>query len=198
MLTRCRPVDVPRVPRSAASRLPGRPASALKTASGGLHLIPPRRAWRTAPQAADASGKNLSGRPWSRRGAVLPQKKSEPSTLGCIGSALWENKTGLALDTLGWIANAVVPEASVGTAVVGAVLGVAGIAGATIDHTGPADAVVAGSLAYVGKQAAVGEGLLTGAASQLAHRIGVRALLASSLYDGAKTINRFTNCKRGE
>lgn len=127
-----------------------------------------------------------------------PQKKSEPSTLGCIGSALWENKTGLALDTLGWIANAVVPEASVGPAVVGAVLGVAGIAGATIDHTGPADAVVAGSLAYVGKQAAVGEGLLTGAASQLAHRIGVRALLASSLYDGAKTINRFTNCKRGE
>jgi hypothetical protein len=76
MLTRCRPVDVPRVPRSAATRLPGRPASALKTASGGLRLAPPRRAWRTASQAADASGENWSSRPWSRRGAVLPQKTS--------------------------------------------------------------------------------------------------------------------------
>jgi hypothetical protein len=73
MLTRCRPVDAPRVPCSVASRLPGRPVPALKTASGGLRLVPRRRAWRTVPQAPDASGKNWSGRPWSRRGAVLLQ-----------------------------------------------------------------------------------------------------------------------------
>ena len=56
-------------------------APGRKTASGGLRLVAPRRAWRTGWQAADASGKNRMGRPWSRRGAVLPQN------LTCKGTA---------------------------------------------------------------------------------------------------------------
>ena len=73
MLTRCRPVDALRVPRGVAVRLPGRPVPSLKTASGGPRPVPRRRVGSTGWQAADAPGENRQGRPWSRRGAVLPQ-----------------------------------------------------------------------------------------------------------------------------
>lgn len=58
-------------------------APGRKTASGGLRLVPPRHAWRTASQAVDASRKNWSGRPWSRRGAVLPQRQQQPKKTTC-------------------------------------------------------------------------------------------------------------------
>ncbi|ROT94319.1 RHS repeat-associated core domain-containing protein [Altererythrobacter sp. FM1] len=126
-----------------------------------------------------------------------PQKEQPKSRLSCLGSAIWDNKTGLALDTAGWIANALLPEASVASAVVGSSLGIAGIAGATIDNSGSGDAVVSGTIAYTGKQAAVANGLLRGTGSAIAGRIGVYALTASTAYDIAKTANSYNQCRSG-
>lgn len=109
-----------------------------------------------------------------------PQKEEPKSRLNCLGSAIWDNKTGLALDAAGWIAHALLPQALVASTVVSSSLGIAGIAGATIDNSGPGDAMVSGTIAYTGKQAAVAHGLLRGAGSAIAGRIGVYALTAST------------------
>jgi len=112
----------------------------------------------------------------------------QQSKLACFGSALAENKTGLILDSVGILATLAVPEGSAATAVVGSVIGGAGIVGAFADNRGPADAAVTGMLAYTGKQTAIAESILRGSGAALAHRIGVRALAASTLYDIGKTI----------
>jgi len=126
-----------------------------------------------------------------------PQKEQPKSRLSCLGSAIWENKAGLALDTAGWIVNAFVPEASVASAVIGSSLGIAGIAGATIDNNGPSDAMVSGTIAYTGKQAAVANGVLRGTGSAIAGRIGFGALALSTGYDLAKTAAKYQSCVNG-
>jgi RHS repeat-associated protein len=50
------------------------------------------------------------------------------SRLACFGSALWANRTGLALDAAGWIANLAIPEGSaVASVAAGSAIGGAGI-----------------------------------------------------------------------
>ncbi len=127
-------------------------------------------------------------------GGGQPQKVEPKSRLGCLGSALWENKSGLALDTLGWVANFALPEGSAAVAIAGSVIGVAGVGAAVIDNKGPADAATAGALAYTGKLGATAEGLLRGAGSALGHRVGFVALSASTAYDAAKTAVDYNKC----
>lgn len=93
---------------------------------------------------------------------------------------------------LAGFANLALPEGSAAVAIAGSVIGVLGIASATHDRD-----VAAGALAYTGKQAAAAEGLLRGAGSALGHSIGVRALIASSLYDAAKTAASYKKCMSG-
>lgn len=81
MPTRRALVDVPNaISRGVVARPSRTSAPSLKTASRGLRLTPRPRVGRTAWQAPDAPEKNRPHRPWSRRSAVLPQKK-KPSTL---------------------------------------------------------------------------------------------------------------------
>ena len=88
--------------------------------------------------------------------------------------------------------------APVATAVVGSIIGLAGIEQVVSNNNGTADGLVSGSIAYTGKQADVAEGLMRGAGSALSHRIGVGALTASTLYDGAKTIAAYNQCMMGK
>lgn len=82
--------------------------------------------------------------------------------------AAWNNRKGLALDALGWVALAAFPEGSAGTAIVGSAIGLAAIGVAASDSGDhPALAAVSGSIAYVSKHGAVAEGLFHGAAAQL-------------------------------
>ena len=127
-----------------------------------------------------------------------PKEKDKPAKPAktraqCATAALGENYQGLGLDALGVAATLFLPEGSAATAIAGSVIGLLGIASATQDRDIPA-----GALAYTGKQAAASEGLLGGAGSALAHRIGVGALAASSAYDVAKTTAAYNNCLAGE
>ena len=81
---------------------------------------------------------------------------------------------------------------SVGASIAGAGIGAAGIGVALAERDAPA-----GVIAYGAKQAAVAEGILNGTVSQLAHRIGVTALTASTLYDIAKATKAYEDCMAG-
>ena len=125
----------------------------------------------------------------------MPQSALRNSVSACAAAALGKNWKGLALDTAGWAANIALPEASVPATVAGAVIGAAGIGVAIADNNGPADAAASGAVAYSGKQAAIAEGLMRGAAGQVARRIGFIALTASTLYDLGKTGSAFNDCR---
>jgi RHS repeat-associated protein len=124
-------------------------------------------------------------------------KPAQKSRLSCLGSAIWENKTGLLLDTAGWVANFTLPRGSAAVAIAGSTIGVIGIGSAVVDNKGPVDAGVAGTLAYTGKMGATAEGMMRGAGSALGHRIGYAALAASSAYDVEKTVVEYSQCMSG-
>jgi hypothetical protein len=126
-----------------------------------------------------------------------PPPKSVNSFWNCAGQALGNNWKGLGLDAVGWAANLALPEGSAAMAVTGSLLGVAGIGVAVADNRGRGDALVSGSLAYTGKEAAVFEGALRGAASQVASRVGIGALALSTGYDLAKTGMAYNACMTG-
>jgi RHS repeat-associated protein len=130
--------------------------------------------------------------PGGGRAAPSPPPK-KPTKTQCIQEAAAKNWFGLALDTGAWIATGLFPQGSAAASIAGATIGTAGIGGAVADRDVPA-----GAVAYLGKQAAVAEGLFRGPSAQLAHRIGIRALTASTLYDLGKLAKDFSNCMRGQ
>lgn len=119
------------------------------------------------------------------------------SAWSCAGAGLWENKIGLIPDGLGWAANAALPEDSAAVAIVGSAIGVAGVGAAIADNKGFVDSAVAGTFAYTGKLGATAEGMLRCAGSALGHRIGVRALIASSLSTQQKRLWTTINVSQG-
>ena len=128
---------------------------------------------------------------------LLPQKtqpnKPKPTRSGCLAYASDRNGLGLLLDGAGALATAALPEASAASAIAGLVIGSVGVGAAVHDKD-----AVAGGIAYGGRQAAVAEGLFRGAATEVAHRIGVRALIASSLYDAGKFLKDYNDCLAGK
>ena len=82
--------------------------------------------------------------------------------------------------------------------VVGVGLGTAGIVGAIADNNGPVDGAVSGVLAYTGKQTAVANGLMRGAGSAIAGRIGFVTLAVSTGYDVYKTNASYQSCLAGK
>jgi RHS repeat-associated protein len=126
----------------------------------------------------------VRGRPRPKK----PAPRAPVSTLGCIGSALWENKTGLLLDAGGWALEAI-PVTKVGKTIGGMVIGVAGMIAGAMDKD-----VAGAGLAYAGKQGAVGEGLGVAAAK----RLSTVALVGSTVYDVAKAANSYNQCKSGK
>ncbi|MBC9033005.1 RHS repeat-associated core domain-containing protein [Sphingomonas sp. JC676] len=114
-------------------------------------------------------------------------ESKKKSRLGCLGSALWQNKTGLLLDTAGW-ALELFPVTRVAKALGGMAIGATGMVAGAMDK----DLAGAG-LAYAGKQGAVGEGLGVAAAK----RLGTVALAGSTVYDVAKTADAYSKCVQG-
>jgi RHS repeat-associated protein len=148
-----------------------------------------------AKSASDGAGSTPPGQPAPKPQIEWPTNDQLKAMQACAGTALGKNWQGLALDGLGWAANAAFPEGSVAAAVVGSTLGVAGIASAAASNDGPIDGVIAGSLAYTGKQTAVGAAILRGTgAAKVAGRIGFYALTASTVYDVSKTALAYQNC----
>jgi hypothetical protein len=114
-----------------------------------------------------------------------------------MGYALMQNGKGIALDIAGVVANAALPEATLGKVVVGSVLGLTGIGLAVTDNRGPADGVISGTLALTGKEATLMEGGMRGAASAVGKRIGLASLYFSSAYDFGKSVYDYHTCRSG-
>jgi hypothetical protein len=128
---------------------------------------------------------------------VTAKRLYPKSRTQCAVQALGGNWKSLGLDALGWAAVAAFPEGSAAAAIAGGGIGATGIGLAFAEHKSAADAAAGVTLAYTGHQAAVAEGLVRGAGSALAHRIGIYALTASTAYDAAKTAERYSQCMSG-
>ncbi|HXG82052.1 MAG TPA: hypothetical protein VNJ05_09655 [Sphingomicrobium sp.] len=126
-------------------------------------------------------------RPPKRTGDLRDLIKRPWSGFQCVGSALWENKTGLLLDVLGWGLE-IVPASRVAKALGGMAMSTTGMVVSAMEK----DLSGAG-FAYIEKQAAVGEGLGLAAAK----RLGTWALVGSTAYDVKKTINDYNACRSG-
>ena len=132
------------------------------------------------------------------RSLSAPPEQQQRSRSDCALQALGENWKGLALDGLGWAANALLPEASAAASIAGSAIGVTGLGLAIAENNGPGDAAVAGSVALTGKYAAGAQGILRGAGSAIAGRIGFAALATSTGYDLYKTGASYQACRSGQ
>jgi len=145
----------------------------------------------TDPPSIIGSSFTVSG------GSMVQRQKASPTFLKCTGDALMQNWKGLALDGAGLAVNLFVPEATLGQVVAGSALGLAGIGLAATDNRGAADGVISGTLALTGKEAALMEGGMRGAAFEAGKRLGWISLLASSAYDVGKSVYSYKTCRSG-
>jgi RHS repeat-associated protein len=116
--------------------------------------------------------------------------KTKPTQKQCLLQALNQNKFAISLDIAGAVAEAALgPEAAAVAAIA--------VGGAAIVNSAMNRDVPGAGVAYVGKQAGIAEGLLSGQGASVARAISRFAIGVSALNDAAKVRNDYESCMAG-